>query len=171
MEIIEAIRARRSIRSYKDRSIEEEKLERVLDAGRLAPSARNLQDWKFIVVKDKEKRQRLSEAAMGQPYVAIAPVVIAACATETENIMPCGQYCYPIDVAIAVDHMSLAAMAEGLGTCWIGAFHEDKVLEILGIPEKIRVVVMLTLGYPDESPLARSRKKLAEIVAYDGWKS
>ena len=86
---------------------------------------------------------------MGQPYVATAPVV----------------------VAIAVDHMSLAAMDEGLGTCWIGAFHEDKVLEILGIPEKIRVVVMLTLGYPDETPLARSRKKLAEIVAYDGWKS
>jgi nitroreductase len=81
MEIIGAIRTRRSIRSYKIRSIEEEKLERVLDAGRLAPSARNLQDWKFIVVKDKEKRQRLSEAAMGQPYVASAPVVIAACAT------------------------------------------------------------------------------------------
>lgn len=169
MDIIEAIRARRSIRSYKDRPIEEEKLTRVLDTGRLAPSARNLQDWKFIVVKDKDKRQRLSEAAMGQPYVARAPVVIAACATQTENVMTCGQYCYPIDIAIAVDHMSLGAMAEGLGTCWIGAFYEDKVKEILGIPEKIRVVVMLTLGYPAESPAARPRKKLDEIVAYDGW--
>lgn len=171
MEITEAIRARRSIRSYEDRPIEEEKLTRVLDAGRLAPSARNLQDWKFIVVKDEEKRQKLSEAAMNQPYVARAPVVIAACATETENVMPCGQYCYPIDMAIAVDHMSLAAMAEGLGTCWIGAFHEDKVKEILKIPEKIRVVVMLTLGYPAETPLARPRKKLEEIVSYDGWQS
>jgi nitroreductase len=169
MDIIEAIRARRSIRSYKDRPIEEEKLTRVLDTGRLAPSARNLQDWKFIVVKDKDKRQRLSEAAMGQPYVARAPVVIATCATQTENVMTCGQYCYPIDIAIAVDHMSLGAMAEGLGTCWIGAFYEDKVKEILGIPEKIRVVVMLTLGYPAESPAARPRKKLDEIVAYDGW--
>ena len=123
------------------------------------------------MVKDKEKRQRLSEAAMGQPYVASAPVVIAACATETENVMPCGQYCYPIDLAIAMDHMSLAALAEGLGTCWIGAFHEDKVKEILKIPEKIRVVVMLTLGRPAETPLARPRKKLEEIVSYDGWQS
>jgi len=169
MEITEAIRSRRSIRNYQDRLIEQEKLMRILEAGRLAPSARNLQDWKFIVVRDKEKRQKLSEAAMGQPYVAKAPVVIAACATHTEYIMPCGQYCYPIDLAIAVDHMSLAAMAEGLGTCWIGAFHEDKVKDILGIPETIRVAVMLILGYPAESPAARPRKKLEEIVAYDSW--
>jgi nitroreductase len=169
MDITEAIRARRSIRSYQDRPIEQEKLARVLEAGRLAPSARNLQDWKFIVVKDKEKRQKLSQAAKGQAFVAQAPVVIAACGTEIEYIMTCGQYCYPIDVAIAVDHMSLAAVAEGLGTCWIGAFYEDKVKEILGIPENIRVVVMLAMGYPAESPAARPRKKLEEIVAYDGW--
>ena len=169
MEITEAIRLRRSIRNYQDRPIEQEKLIRILEAGRLAPSARNLQDWKFIVVRDKEKRQKLSEAAMGQPHVARAPVVIAACATQTENVMTCGQYCYPIDLAIAVDHMSLAAMAEGLGTCWIGAFHEDKVKDILGVPEKIRVAIMMTLGYPAESPAARPRKKLEEIVAYDTW--
>jgi nitroreductase len=169
MEIAEAIRTRRSIRSYQDRPIEEQKLARVLDAGRVAPSARNQQDWKFVVVKDKEKRQMLSEAARGQAFVAQAPVVIAACGTETEYIMTCGQYCYPIDVAIAVDHMSLMATAEGLGTCWIGAFYEDKVKEILAIPEKIRVVVLLTLGYPAEEPAARPRKKLEEIVAYDGW--
>jgi nitroreductase len=90
MEITEAIRSRRSIRNYQDRPIEQEKLMRILEAGRLAPSARNLQDWKFIVVMDKAKRQRLSEAAMGQPHVAKAPVVIAACATHAENIMPCG---------------------------------------------------------------------------------
>lgn len=171
MEIKEAIRARRSIRNYQDRPIEQEKLARVLEAGRLAPSARNLQEWKFVVVRDKEKRQKLSEAAMGQPYVASAPVVIAACATQTENIMPCGQYCYPIDLAISVDHMSLAAIAEGLGTCWIGAFYEDKVKDILGIPEKIRVVVIMILGYPAESPAARPRKKLEEIVAYDAWQN
>lgn len=171
MEIKEAIRSRRSIRNYQDRPIEQDKLARVLEAGRLAPSARNLQEWKFVVVIDKEKRQKLSEAAMGQPYVASAPVVIAACATQTENVMPCGQYCYPIDLAIAVDHMSLAAIAEGLGTCWIGAFYEEKVKDILGIPEKIRVVVIMILGYPAESPAARPRKKLEEIVAYDAWQN
>ncbi|MRR14300.1 nitroreductase, partial [archaeon] len=134
MEITEAIRSRRSIRKYQDRPIEEEKLLRVLDTGRMAPSARNLQDWKFIVVRDQDKRKMLSEAANGQPYVEKASAVIVGCATEPENIMPCGQYCYPIDLAIALDHMSLAATAEGLGSCWIGAFQEDKVKEILDIP-------------------------------------
>ena len=169
MEIIEAIRSRRSIRKYQDRAIEPERLMRVLDAGRIAPSAKNLQDWKFIVVRDGEKRRRLAEAAMGQAQVAAAPVVIAACATKPDNIMPCGQLCYPIDLAIALDHMSLAAVAEGLGTCWIGAFYEDRVKEILGIPAGVRVTSMLTLGYPAESPAARPRKKQEEIVVYDGW--
>lgn len=169
MEITEAIRSRRSIRKYQDRPIEQEKLLRVLDTGRMAPSARNLQDWKFIVVRDQDKRKMLSEAANGQPYVEKASAVIVGCATEPENIMPCGQYCYPINLAIALDHMSLAATAEGLGSCWIGAFQEDKVKEILHIPEKIRVVAMLILGYPAESPAARPRRKLDEIVVYDKW--
>jgi len=169
MEITEAIRSRRSIRKYQDRPIEEEKLLRVLDTGRMAPSARNLQDWKFIVVRDQDKRKMLSEAANGQPYVEKASAVIVGCATEPENIMPCGQYCYPIDLAIALDHMSLAATAEGLGSCWIGAFQEDKVKEILDIPEKIRVVAMLILGYSAESPAARPRRKLDEILVYDKW--
>jgi nitroreductase len=169
MNVMDAIRMRRSIRAYQDRSVEEEKLLKVLEAGRLAPSARNLQDWKFVVVRDREKRQRLSAAAMGQPSVAQAPVVIAACGTETEYIMPCGQYTYPIDVSIAVDQMSLAALDLGLGTCWIGAFQEDQVKKILGVPEKIRVVIMLTLGYPAESPSARPRRKLEDIVSYDSW--
>jgi nitroreductase len=165
MNVIDAIKARRSIRAYQDRPVQEEKLLKVLKAGMLAPSARNLQDWKFIVVRDKEKRQRFSAAANGQPFVAQAPVVIAACGTETEYIMTCGQYTYPIDVFIAVDHMSLEAVDLGLGTCWIGAFHEDQVKKILGVPKKMRVVVMLTLGYPSQSPSARPRKKHEEIVA------
>jgi nitroreductase len=169
MNVMDAIKARRSIRAYQDRPVEEEKLRAVLEAGRLAPSAGNFQDWKFIIVRDKEKRQRLSAAAKDQAFVAQAPVVIAACGTETEYIMTCGQHTYSIDVAISVDHMSLEAVNQGLGTCWIGAFHEDQVKEILGVPDKIRVVVMLTLGYPAESPSARPRKKLEEIVSYDGW--
>ena len=94
MELTEAIRSRRSIRKYEDRPIEQEKLWRILDAGRLAPSARNLQERKFIVVSDQDKRRRLSEAANGQPYVEKASAVIVGCATEQENIMPCGQFCY-----------------------------------------------------------------------------
>ena len=90
MDIMEAIGSRRSIRSYQDRPVEQDKLNRILEAGGLAPSARNLRDWKFVLVTDEDKRRKLSEAAMGQPYVAQAPVVIAACGTETEYIMTCG---------------------------------------------------------------------------------
>ncbi len=165
----EAIAARRSIRSYQDKPVEEEKLQRVLDAGRLAPSARNMQEWKFVVVKNRETRQKLATAARAQTFVGEAPVVIAACAVQTEHVMTCGQLCYPIDVAIAVDHMTLAAVEEGLGTCWIGAFYEDQVKEILGIPEKVRVVALLPLGYPQSAPAARPRKELQEIVVWEKW--
>ena len=113
MNVMDAIKARRSIRAYQDRSVEDEKLRAVLEAGRLAPSAGNFQDWKFIIVRDKKKRQRLSAAAKDQAFVAQAPIVIAACGTETEYIMTCGQHTYPIDVAISVDHMSLEAVNQG----------------------------------------------------------
>jgi nitroreductase len=168
MDLMQAIRARRSIRDYQDRPVEEEKLQAVLQAGRLAPSARNMQDWKFIVVKDAATRQKLARAARDQQFVGQAPVVIAACGTS-DLVMTCGQPTYPIDVAIALDHMTLAAAALDLGTCWIGAFYEDQVKEILGVPQEIRVVALLPLGYPAEEPEPRPRKNLDEIVAWEHW--
>lgn len=169
MDVNKAIRARRSIRAYDARDVEEDKLNRVLDAGRLSPSASNRQERRFIVVKDAGKRQQLSEAARNQKFIAQAPVVIAACSVETEYVMLCGQHAYPIDTAIAVDHMTLAAVEEGLGTCWIGAFHEKKVREILNIPDNIRVVALLPLGYPSAIPDPTPRKNLDEIVMFDKW--
>ena len=169
MELMEAIRTRRSVRSYLDREVEEEKLGRVLEAARLAPSASNRQNWMFVVVKDPATRRKLSEAARGQSFVAEAPVVIAACGTETNYIMTCGQAAYTVDVTIAVDHMTLAAAAEGLGTCWIGAFYEDQVKEILGIPRDVRVVALLPLGYPAKVPQPTPRKSLGEITAQERW--
>lgn len=170
MEVMDAIKTRRSIRGYLDREVEDVKLNAVLEAGRLAPSANNVQEWKFVVVKDKALRERLSEAAKGQKFVAEAPVVIVACAVETERVMSCGQTAYPIDLAIAVEHMTLKAVDEGLGTCWIGAFYEDRVKPVLEIPEDVRVVALLPLGYPAVEPGGFSRKPLEEIVCYDGWK-
>jgi nitroreductase len=108
-------------------------------------------------------------AAANQSFVGQAPIVIACCADTDGHIMRCGQACYPIDVAIAIDHITLAAVEEGLGTCWIGAFSEPEVKEILGIPERIRVVQLLTLGYPATDPKPRQRKALGEIVGYDKW--
>ena len=169
MQLMEAIKRRRSVRSYQDRAVEEEKLLRVLEAGRLAPSARNMQDLKFVVVRDQDLRRKLAEAARNQEFVGQAPVLIAACGTS-DYVMTCGQLTYPIDVSIAVDHMTLAAVEEGLGTCWIGAFYEDTVKEILQIPQSIRVVALLPLGYPAaEQAKPTPRKSLKEIVAYDKW--
>lgn len=169
MNVFEAIKSRRSIRSFADRTIEEEKLRKVLEAGRLAPSAGNMQEWKFVVVRDKHTKEKLATAANNQRFIARADVVIAGCATEVDKIMTCGQYTYPIDLAIAMDHMSLQAVEEGLGTCWIGAFKEDEVKSILGIPKEIRVVELMPLGYPLHVPEPRERKDLEQIVAYDKW--
>jgi nitroreductase len=168
MDLMQAIRARRSIRAFQDRPVEEDKLLAVLEAGRLAPSARNMQDWKFIVVQDAEARRRLAVAARDQHFVGQAPVVIAACGTS-DLVMTCGQPAYAIDVAIALDHMTLAAAALQLGTCWIGAFYEDKVKEILGVPPEIRVVALMPVGYPAQEPEPRPRKKMEEIVAREHW--
>ena len=96
-------------------------------------------------------------------------MVIAACGTVSDYVMTCGQAAYSIDLAIAVEHLALAAAAEGLGTCWVGAFYEDKAREILGIPDTARVVSLLAMGYPAEQPAARPRKALEEIVAWEKW--
>jgi nitroreductase len=169
MEVHKAIQSRRSIRTYDSREVEEDKLSRVLESGRLSPSAGNRQERRFVIIRDAKTRKLLSEAARNQKFVAEAPVVIAACSVETEYIMACGQAAYPIDTAIAVDHMTLAAVEEGLGTCWIGAFDEKKVKEILNIPDGVRVVALLPLGYPSAIPHPTPRKSLDEIVMWEKW--
>lgn len=169
MNVMEAIKTRRSIRCYQDRPVEEEKLQQVLEAARLAPSSANRQEWRFVVVRNEETRRKLMKAARNQPFVGQAAVVIACCAQTDEHVMTCGQKCYPIDVAIAIDHMTLAAWELGLGTCWIGAFHADQVQKILGIPSELPVVELLTLGYPARVPEATSRLSLDEIVRHERW--
>jgi nitroreductase len=170
MDVFEAINKRRSVRTYLDKQIEEEKLNTVLEAGRLAPSASNRQEWRFVIVRDGEVRRKLGEAANEQSFVGTAPVVIAACAVTDEHVMSCGQLCYPIDVAIALDHISLTAVEQGLGTCWIGAFNEGKVKEILGIPEKVRVVELMPIGYPAiRTVKEKDRLPFNKIVKHDHW--
>ena len=167
MELMEAIEKRSSIRAYEDKPVPEEKLLKVLEAARLAPSGRNSQAWKFVVVRDDKRRQALGRASGGQRHVHMAPVIIVAVATEPELVMTCGVHAYPVDLAIAIDHMTLAAVDLGLGTCWIGAFSQDEVKDILGVPEKFEVVSLLTLGYPNEAGRPKTRKALEEIVCYD----
>jgi nitroreductase len=167
MEVQEAIRKRNSIRAYEDRQVPEDKLLRVLEAARLAPSGHNNQARKFIVVRNDELRQMVGAASGNQAHVHTAPVIIAAVATNPGEKMPCGIPAAPVDVAIAIDHMTLAAMDEGLGTCWIGAFAQEEVKRVLGVPDHLSIISLLTLGFPDEAGRPKSRKTLEEIVCYD----
>jgi len=169
MNVMEAIQSRRSVRAYKKMDVEKEKLDAILEAARIAPSASNRQEWRFVVCRDSKTREKLCAAASNQTFVKEAPVVIACCAETDGHIMRCGQPCYVIDVAIAIDHMTLVAVEKGLGTCWVGAFSEEAVKKILNIPAKIRVVELLTLGYPDDKPRPKDRKSISEIVRYEKW--
>lgn len=170
MDVYEAIKERRSIRVFEERDIEEEKISKILDAGRLAPSANNKQDWKFVVVRDKDKRKRLIKAAKGQEFVGEAPAVLVMCATQSDKVMSCGQPAYTIDLSIALSFMVLEATELGIGGCWIGAFLEDEVKKVCDIPDNVRVVAIFPLGYPAENPNPRPRKKLDEVVCFDSYK-
>ena len=169
MEVFKAITKRRSIRKYKDNEIEEEKIKKILESARLSPSAANRQKWKFIIVKDKVTREELVDAANGQKFVGEAPVLIVACSTESDSKMPCGQYAYTVDLSIALSFIILEATELELGTCWLGAFNETMVKKILNIPDEIRVVGIVTLGYANENPAPRPRKNEEEIVCYETY--
>ena len=166
MELYEAMEKRYSVREYQDRPVEPDKLRRVLDAGRIAPSARNAQEWKFLVVQDADLRRRMARRAE-QPLLAKAPVVVAVVSTDPERVMRCGVPAGPVDCAIAIDHMTLAAVAEGLGTCWIGSFDQDACCELTDVPPSAQIVELMVLGYPADSPGPKSRKSLDEVVCYE----
>jgi len=167
MEVIEAIEKRRSVRVYQDKPIPEEKLRKILEAARLAPSARNSQDCELVVVKNEKIRKKIASEATSESFVGGAPVIVVAVALDPEYIMPGGVPAHPVDIAIAVDHMTLVAVEEGLGSCWIGAFDQRRIKEILSIPDRYKVVVLLSLGYPAESPRRKLRKPLKELISYD----
>lgn len=169
--LMDLIEKRRSIRSYKSQEVAEEDLNYVLEAFRKAPSAKNLQPWKLVVVRDKKKINDLSIACNNQTFLAEAPVLIVTCAIEEEAYGMMGGYMnsYPIDIGIAMEHLVLAATEKGLGTCWIGAFKEKLVKDLLEVPEDVRVVAITPLGYPAAEGRLRGRKPLSEIVCYDKY--
>lgn len=169
MDVYEAITKRYSVRAYEDRPVEEDKLQRILDAGRLAPSARNLQAWKFVIARDEQLRAALAKAA-DQSFLAEAPIIIAVVSIEPDRKMYCGIAAGPVDCAIAIDHMTLAAVAEGLGTCWIGHFDQDACCELLAVPPKAKIIELLALGYPAAAAPPKKRKAISEVVSYDSFK-
>lgn len=167
---MDVIQKRRSVRSYLDKPVPEEELNTVLEAGRLAPSAKNLQPWHFIVVTDRQKREVLSHGRWAK-FLKECPVVIVGCGDQTGS-----PKWFAVDVAIAMQQMVIAATSRGLGTCWIGSFEEVEVRKCLDIPERYRVVAMLALGYPKDSldltariMGAKKRKPLDDIVSYESF--
>lgn len=181
MEFMEVIKTRHSVRAYENREVDEEKFERILECARLAPSARNSQCWNFIVVKDKGTIERLSEACgLLNPWLKKAPAVIIGCANPDTSVSRNGMDYYLVDLAIAMEHLVLAATDQGLGTCWIAGFSEEKVKEALEIPKEVKVVAMTPIGYPAQKKsigsslvkmLARTskRKPMQEIVHREKW--
>ena len=169
MAVLDAIKNRYSCRSYLDKPVEQNKLDEILEAARIAPSAKNLQDWRFIVVTDKDKKRRLAAAANDQKFFENAGAIIVACSVS-DYVMLCGQPIGPIDIAIALENICLQAAQLGLATCWIGSFFPEKVRPILGIPDDVAVIELLALGYPADKPAARTaRQPLGKIVSYEKW--
>ncbi len=168
MAILGVIRKRYSCRAYQDRKIEREKLDTIFEAARLAPSARNAQDWRFVVVSD-ERTKRAVAATTNRPAVfEKAGAIIVAC-SNSDHVMRCGQAIAPIDVAIALEHIALQAIELGLGTCWIGSFDPATVGQILAIPADIAIIELMAVGYPADSKPAPSREPIEKIVCYEKW--
>lgn len=179
MEVMEAIRTRRSIRKYKDTPVDNKTLNQVLEAARLAPSWANTQCWRFVVVHDNKIKAQLADMVGKNPStdaIRTAPIVIVACAELGKSgyykgieVSDLGDW-FMFDVALAMEHLVLAAHSIGLGTVHVGLnFNSKKAAEILGIPPGFRAVEMAPLGYPDGEARAVPRKELSEIVFYDKW--
>lgn len=171
MELEEAIRTRRSIRSYISSPINDHELFELLELATLAPSAGNLQPWEFVVVKDDEIKRELAAEALHQWWITEAPVVVVACANERRSSSVYGTrgkslYCI-CDVSAAVENLLLALHARGLGSCWVGAFRDEGVARTLSLPDWVRPIAILPIGKPAERPRPPPRRPLREVVHFD----
>ena len=171
MEVFEAIKGRRSIRAFKRRDVSDEDVAKLIDAAIWAPSAGNIQPWEFVILRKPEGKRRLVEAAWEQSFIEEAAVVIVVCANENRSMQRYGDrgkslYCIQ-DTAAAIQNIHLAAYSLGLGTCWVGAFKEQEVSQILNVPQGIRPVAIVPVGYAAESASPRSKRPMDQIVHYE----
>jgi len=171
MKLFTAIKQRFSCRHFLLKPVEEKKLMLVLKAATFAPSAGNTQDWRFCVIRDKKLKQQLAEASRGQDFISQAPVVVVVCSDIEEISNHYGRrgervYAYQ-NVAAATENLLLAATGLGLAGCWVGAFDEENVAQILGLLPALRPLVLVPLGYPAEKPKPKLRKSLQEVVVFE----
>ena len=165
MSLIDAILTRRSIRRYETKDIPEEVLQQILEAGRQAPSAANRQPIRFVIVKDHDILKILCDSLLAR-FVKYAPLAIVGCA-DIKSLLT-GKWAV-VDATIAMENMVIAAWTLGVGSCWIGACNEEKVKELLKIPDKWQVVALLTLGYPNENPEPRKKKSFEEMFSFNSF--
>ena len=169
MDFTAVVKSRYSVRAYRPDPIEEKKLQQVLEAARLAPTATNRQAFQFIVVHTEGRGEELKRI-YNKDWFAGAPVVVCACGIPAENwVRQDGKNYNDVDVAIAMDHLILAATDAGLGTCWIGALDAQATKEVLGLPEGVEPIALTPLGYPADEPRLKKRKELSELVRYERW--
>ncbi|MDA3951058.1 MAG: nitroreductase family protein [Spirochaeta sp.] len=169
MELLPEIMKRRSVRTFLDTPLDARQVERIVEAGRRAPSAKNRQAWRFIVIQDQEVRTKIEDACYGQSYVGQAGAVIAICTTNIDYKMPNGQLSYPVDSGIAGAFMMLQAEHEGLGSCPVTTFREEDVKSLLSVPYKMRVVMLLAVGAPGEDGELTERLPRERIVGWEHW--
>lgn len=164
MQVMQAIETRRSVRKYQPTPVEADKLACVAEAFRQSPSARNAQNWKLYIVQNPQVRQKVLEATATQPdFLKQAPVVLVACGTSP-GVMGNAHRSDSIDLSIGLAYAVLEAWEQGLGTCWMASYDEERMKQALGLPDGMSVVAISPLGYPDESPEAKPRKPMAEVV-------
>ncbi len=169
MEFSEVVTNRHSVRSYQRRPVGKRKLQKVLETMRLAPTATNNQAFQFIVIDTRGREEELRRIYK-KDWFTNAPLVVCACGIPAENwVRKDGKNYNDVDVAIAMDHLILAATNEGLGTCWIGAFDAQAAKEVLGLPEGVEPIAFTPLGYPADEPRPKKRKPLSELVRYERW--
>lgn len=173
MEVIEAIKTRASIRDYRTTPVPDSLVKEILEAAIQAPSAGNVGDWEFIVVKNAKTKQELAEAAFNQEFVAKAPLVIVVC-SNLDRISATygsrGVSLYSIqDTSAAIENLMLAAWSMGLGSCWIGAFNEERVRDSLILPTNVRPMAIITLGYPLSIPTKPGRRDLKDVMHLERW--
>jgi nitroreductase len=173
MDVLDAIKTRRAIRKYKPNPIPDDVLQRLKDALRFAPSACNFQPWKFILVTDPQLKMELVAACCDQKFIADAPLIVVGCGFRKKTYHKmggCGDS-IDLDIGIALDHLTLAAADEGIGTCWIGAFDEEAVKKVLGVPKNVKVVALIVVGYPESEellcPCDESRRKTGQEIFCD----
>lgn len=171
MSFAELAAKRYSVRDYKDIPVEKEKINQVLEAGRVAPSAVNYQPLHFIVITEETVKNKVSQT-YARDWFKKAPVIIIVCGDHAKSWKrKDGKDHCDIDAAIAVDHMTLAATDIGLGTCWVCAFDAQMCHEVLGLPENLEVIAMMPMGYAaDNTEPEKKRKSAADIVSWEGYK-